>query len=311
MKVQRKTLFLAIAVASAACLSTAYAKWDDLVGGFGVVSFASSNQAKIIFLDQVRPAESNLGLGTNRTNYDTYQGYSNDRKFRNVYPAGKTPTVDFNPQRAGADYTRLTTEGPMVWTHISKSAGAECLTGQTNCAQPGQISSNSTCSYNKVKVTATAELSGGVEKSITVQNADLTSNIGAGVSLTKEWESGWQACQSEGSSHSCPPDQNLSFNAVNYATTEARSKFGWQRFVTSGSTFYFNDRYRSQDVDFCEDTIGGTYLAGGFLIQPKVGRCNVFASSKKPTWERYERMPIPNNASLQTIIPTCRTIKKG
>ncbi len=39
MKGQRKTLFLAIAMASAACLSTAYAKWDDLVGGYGVVKF--------------------------------------------------------------------------------------------------------------------------------------------------------------------------------------------------------------------------------------------------------------------------------
>jgi hypothetical protein len=311
MKVQKKLLTVAVMALATASLSTAYASWDDLTGGYGVVSFTSSNPAKIIFLDQVRPYESGLGLGTNRTNYDTYLGYSNARTFRNVYPSGSKPTETFNPQRAGADYTRLTTEGPMVWTHISKSAGAECLINQTNCAYPGQISSSSSCSYNRVKVTATGELSAGVEKSITVQNADLSSSIGGGISLTKEWESGWQACQSEGSSHSCPPDQNLTFNAVNYATTEARSKFGWQRFVTSGSTFYFNDRYRSQDVTFCETTIGGTYQSGGFLIEPKVGRCNVWSSSKKPTWERYERMPIPNTASLQTIIPTCRTIKKA
>jgi hypothetical protein len=311
MKVQRKSLLMAVAVTSAVSLSTAYAKWDDLVGGFGVVTFGSGNPSKIIFLDQVRPAEAALGNGTDKNSFNLNQEASNRYTLRNVYPSGSTPTVDYNPQRAGTDYTRLTAAGPIVWSNISKSAGTECLTNQTNCPQPGQITSNSTCSYNKVKVIASAEISGGAEKTIQVQNADVTANIGAGVSLTKEWESGWQACQSEGSSHSCPPDQNLSYNAVNFATTEARSRFGWQRFETSGNVFWFNDRYRGQDVDFCETTIGGNYISGNFIFEPKVGRCTVYSGRKKPTWERFERMPIMNSASLQTIIPTCRTIKKA
>jgi hypothetical protein len=60
MNIRKKMLVVAITAVSVASLSTAFAAWDDLAGGYGVVSFGSGNPAKIIFLDQVRPAESNL-----------------------------------------------------------------------------------------------------------------------------------------------------------------------------------------------------------------------------------------------------------
>ncbi len=307
MKFEKKKLFIAVAVASMACLPAVYAKWDD--GGFGVVVFnTTTNPSKIIFLDQVRTAELNSGRGTDRTQYDSSLSTSNSSRARNAYPSGTIPEREYDPQRGGLDYTRVTTSGPMVWSSISTSAGAPCLTNQSNCPQPGQVSSSSSCTYSKVKTTLSGEISGGVELAAKVNNVDTTSGASATGTLIREWESGWQACQSEGTSHSCPVDQNLTFNAVNYATTEARSKFGWQKFTTSGSTFYFNDRYRAADSTFCS-TIGGNYVSGGFVIEPKVGKCTVFAGRTKPNFERFERMPIPNSASTPPIIPTCRTIK--
>lgn len=290
-------------------VSTAFAiGWDD--GGMGVVVFPTSNPAKILFTDRVRPAEANLGYATDRTAYSTALKTSDSSKVRNAYPAGSLPTVDFNPQRAGVDYTRLTIAGPLVWSNVSKSGPVFCGVDEKNCAQPGQIASSTNCSYNRVKTIATGEISGGVAKDVKVKNASFGVDVGGGLSLTREWESGWEACTTEGSSHSCPPDQNLSFNAVNYATTEARSRFGWQRFVTSGSIFYFNKRYSAQDVTFCETTIGGNYVSGGYVFEPKVGRCEVYSGRKKPTWERYERLPITNGAANPTIVGQCRTIKQ-
>ncbi|MES2672183.1 MAG: hypothetical protein V4673_17440 [Pseudomonadota bacterium] len=308
MKFDKKKLSMAIAVASIACLPAAYATWQD--GGYGVVVFnTTTNPSKIIFLDQLRSAELNSGRGTDRTQYNSSLSTSNSSKARNAYPSGTIPEREYDPQRGGLDYTRVTTSGPMVWSHISKSAGAPCLTSQSNCPQPGQVSSSSSCTYSKVKTTISGEISGGVELAAKVNNVDTTSGASATGTLIREWESGWEACQSEGTSHSCPVDQNLTFNAVNYATTEARSKFGWQKFVTSGNTFYFNTRYKDADVRFCETTIGGVYQSGGFVIEPKVGRCNVNSGRTKPNFERFERMPIANSASTPPIIPTCRTIK--
>ena len=66
MKFEKKKLFIAVAVTSMACLPAVYAKWDD--GGYGVVLFNTTiNPSKVIFLDQVRPAELNSGRGTDRT----------------------------------------------------------------------------------------------------------------------------------------------------------------------------------------------------------------------------------------------------
>lgn len=308
MKAQKLTLCITAALTAAVCLPMAYAKWDN--GGLNVTNFDSTNPDKIIYLDQVRTYESNLGRGTNRTDYTTHLGYSNTRKIRSPYPSTSLPERQYDPQRGGVDATRLTSEGPIVWAHISKSAGVECLMSETTCGQPGQISASSACTYSKVKTTISGEVTAGVEYAAKVNNVDTTSGASATATVIKEWESGWQACQAEGSSHSCPPDLNLSFNAVNFATTEARSRFGWHKFVTTGNTFYFNDRYRAADVDFCEKTIGGNYITGGFVIEPKKGRCEVFAGRAKPSFERYERLPLPNSDTNPPIFRTCRTIKR-
>lgn len=308
MKAQKLTLCVTAALTAAVCLPMAYAKWDN--GGLNVTNFDSTNPNKIIFLDQVRPYESGLGRGTDRTDYTTQLNLSNTRKVRSPYPSTSLPEREYDPQRGGVDYRRLTSEGKVVWSHISKSAGVDCLVNETRCGQPGQVSSSSSCTYAKVKTTISGEVTAGVEYAAKVNNVDTTSGASATGTFIREWESGWEACQSEGTSHSCPPDQNLTFNAVNFATTEARSRFGWHKFSTTGRTFYFNDRYRDADVRFCETTIGGNYITGGFLIEPKKGRCEVFTGKAVPSFERYERMPLPNSDTNAPIAPTCRTLKK-
>jgi hypothetical protein len=308
MKFQKNARWIGAAFVSAICLSSAYAGWGD--GGLGVVDFPASNPSKILFTDRVRPGEASLGYGTDRTAYTTALKKSQASAVRNVYPAGSIPTVAFDPKVGGVDYTRLTIDGPLVWSNVSRSSGAPCRANQTGCPAPGQISVSSTCSYNKVKTIASGEISGGVAKEAKVMNAGYTASIGGSLSLTREWESGWEACTTEGTLHFCPPDETLWFDAMNYATTEARSRFGWHRFETSGPKFYFNTRYEPADVEFCEDTIGGHYITGHFLgsIQRRRGKCETY-SHKKPTWERYERLPITNGAASPTIVPMCRSIK--
>lgn len=307
MSIRKKALYAAMAATAVASLSTAYAAWDN--GGNGVISFGSGNPGKIIFLDQVRPAERNAGRGTDGVLYNSYALNSASYKVRNTIPAGSNPSTTYNAKRHGAKVTTINSEGPLVWSQISKSDGSPCAMNETVCPSPGQISASNACSYHKVKVTAAGEAGFSSEQSISVAGAEVSNSFASGVSLTKEWESGWQACQAEGSSNSCPIDYNLSFNAVNYATTENRSKFGWQKFKINASKFYFFNRYSTADQDFCINKVKGDYQAGNALIEPKMGGCVLKSTSIVPTWERYERMPIKDTASVPTNVPQCRTIK--
>ena len=307
MSIRKKALYAAMAATAVASLSTAYAAWDN--GGTGVITFGSGNPGKIIFLDQVRPAEKNAGRGTDRFLYNSYALNSALYYVRNTIPAGSNPSTTYNAKRHGAIVTTINSEGPLVWSQISKSNGAPCRVNDPVCPSPGQVSASNACSYHKVKVTASGEAGFSSEQTISVAGAEVNNSIGAGVSLTKEWESGWQACQAEGSSHSCPAEMNLSYNAVNYATTENRSKFGWQKFKINASKFYFFNRYSDADKAFCVNKVKGDYQAGNLLTEPKMGGCVLKSTSIVPTWERYERMPIKNTASLPTNVPQCRTIK--
>jgi hypothetical protein len=308
MKMQNKKLFIAVAVASLTCLSTAYASWED--GGWGIVKFGAGNPNKIIYLQQVRPHEQDLGRGVDINLYDPQVALSNQRKARNTFPAGSIPEQNYDPQRSGTDYVRLTSEGPVVWSHISKSNGVDCLQNEASCAVPAIIVGTSECTYHKVKTTISAEITGGVETAAKVNNVDTTVGGAASGAFIREWESGWESCQVEGTAHACIPEQHLTYDAVNFATTESRSQFGWHKFTTSGNTFFFNARYTRADADFCRTHWNGNYVSGGFLIEPKQGRCEVASAKAKPSYERYERMPLPSNGGTSPIAPTCRTIKK-
>jgi hypothetical protein len=309
MDTKMKKSLLAIATAATA-LTVAFgvsAAWNS-VGAYGknVVWFDGNNPDKILFVDQVWSSSTHPAYATDRTAFDDYSNKSATTQMWHVSPdVNFKPGGKINAVKGGVYFSPISLNTNVIVTHVNASSPADCVPGGTGCAWVTKISGSSSCTYARVKTTLSGEIGATADINVPVKDTGSLGSAGVSLGVTREWEKGWQACQSEEEAHSCRPGDFLNFNSQAFATSEARSKFGSYEFRTAGTKFWFKTYAEPGGRDYCINKIGGVWTS-----QDSGSASCGATTSAKPKWKRYERLPIPDTTTVPQIAARCRYIKR-
>lgn len=307
-KMKPSSLATACCVAIVATAFGVSAAWDS-PGAYGknVVWFDGNNPDKILFIDQVYSSSTHPAYATERTPYNDYSNKSKTTQMWGVTPdANFKPGGKINAAKGGMYFSTVSAQSNVVVAHVNRSGPSECTPGGTGCAWISKISGSSNCTYTRVKTTLSGEIGATAEINAPIKDTGSLGSAGASLGITREWEKGWQACQSEEEAHTCRPGDFLNFNSQAYATSEARSKFGSYEFRTAGTKFWFSQYAEPGGYDYCINKIGGVWTSQ----DSGAASCGNTTNGVKPKWRRYERMPIPDTATVPQIIGRCRYIKR-
>ena len=309
MNTKMKTSLLAIAT-SATMLTLAFgvsAAWNS-PGAYGknVVWFDGSNSEKIIYIDQVYSSSATPAYATDRTPFNDYAKKSATTQMWGVTPdATFKPGGKINAVKGGVYFAPVSLQSNVVVSHVNASQPSDCTPKGKGCAYVTKISGTSSCTYARVKTTLSGEIGASADINVPIKDTESLGSAGVSVGITKEWEKGWQACQSEEEAHTCPPGDFLTFNSQTFATSEARSKFGSYEFRTAGTKFWFKNYSESGGRDYCINKIGGVWKAE----DAGAATCGN-TTSTKPKWRRYERLPLVETTTVPQITARCRYIKR-
>lgn len=303
MNAKLNKALIAAAVTAATAFSVS-AAWDS-PGAYGknVVWFDSNNPEKIIFIDQVWSNATNLSYATERKPFDDYSAKSKSTDMWNVTPdANFKPGGRLNITVGGMYNTPISLHTNTVVNFVNKSAATECSPGSKTCSSITKIAGTNSCTFATVKTTLSGEIGAGAEVAAPVYGTGAAASVNFG--YTKEWTKGWQSCQTEEEAHTCAGGSFLSFNSKGYATSEARSVFGSYQFRPAGTQFWFTAHNSDTDWAYCRDKLGGTYRIGS---PGNGGTCSNLDA--KPTWKRFEKLPIAQTETNSQVVGRCRYIK--
>lgn len=281
----------AVALAVTAFSVSAYADWRD---GWGVIRFApATNPSQLIFSDQVyNAANVHTESGTDRYNYNSEHQNELTRTDRARYPSSAFVfgrEFRFLRPDDALVIERIDHFSPTVINLTSRSSNpAACPKNGRGCASSGQTIGTSSC------VTQTTSVTNGVNAAVDIP---LPAPVNIGVSYQRQTSMGWSNCQQEAALNTCPGGNGVPFNNLTYATTETRSRFGWHKL----SMPFSNDRGTIivSSKSIC-DRFGGGYL--------EIGNRYCQLMSRRPTWERFIRTPIPESLA-PAVVYGCRLIR--
>jgi hypothetical protein len=295
---------LIAAVVTAVTAFSVSAAWDT-PGAYGknVTWFDSANPEKIIFIDQVYSNATIQAYATERTPFNNYNNISKSTEMWHVTPdANFKPGGRIDAKVGGMYHTPISLHSNTVVNFVNKGQVTECTPGDKTCPSVTKITGSNTCTFATVKTTLSGEIGTGGEVAAPVYGtgAQAAANFG----FTKEWTKGWQSCQTEQEAHTCHGGSFLSFPSKGYPTSEARSKFGSYQFRPAGTKFWFAAHNSDTDQAYCRDKLGGFYQTGS---PGNGGTCS--SLDAKPTWKRFEKLPIEQTETVSQLVGRCRYIK--